>query len=138
MHLGTKRILTQSSIAIIFILVCVLWFYLIYCIDVPDRTISFNQNQEQPIDGDLTFTGETKRFLNVYFSQSFAQESDRIQFVRVEALRLADYPIQNENELMLRNKLLTNLEQIIIKEREISFDVGEEDKNLRDLLQELP
>ncbi|KKR08130.1 MAG: hypothetical protein UT32_C0003G0006 [Parcubacteria group bacterium GW2011_GWC2_39_14] len=138
MRLATKRILTQILIVVIFSIVCILCFYLIYWADVPDRRVTFSQNKEQLIDSDLTFTGEMQRFLKVYFSQDFMQESDRLQFVRVEALRLAVYPVKDKAELELREKLLTNLEKIIIKEREASFDVSAENKNLQALLKELP
>jgi len=138
MRQATKRILTQSLIVLIFVVACVLWFYLIYWAEIPDKPVTFNQDKEQTLDSDLTFTGEMQRFLKVYFSQSFAQESDRIQFVRVEALRLSVYPVKDKTELELRDKLLKNLEQIIIKEREASFDVSAEAENLQALLQELP
>lgn len=121
----------------VFILVCIGSFYVIYWADLPDKAVSLNQAPEQ-IMGDLTFIGEAQRFLKVYFSNSFVDEADRLQFVRIEALRLAAFPVRDDAELILRDELLKNLEQIIIKEREVTFDISSEEIKLQTLLQQIP
>jgi len=118
-----------------FIVLAIGSFYVIYLADLPDK--GFKQEVSFWQDPKLTFTGEVKRFLSVYFSQDFVSAEDRLNFVRVEALRFANYPIKNETESVLQERLLIDLSSIIIKVESNNFDMEAEDQNLKTLLEEL-
>ncbi|EKE05185.1 MAG: hypothetical protein ACD_19C00407G0001 [uncultured bacterium] len=135
MRLVIKRGLIQIAIAVAFVLACIAGFYVIYWADIAD--VPPQKVQQVEVSDDSSFTEEVQRFLTTYFSQDFPDELERLDFVRIEALRLSKYPLKEENELVLRNKLLSILEQIIIKGRAIDFDYNSENQSLQALLKEL-
>jgi len=132
-----KRWLVQIAIAIVFVALCVTWFYLVCWLDFTDNPVVFTR-QKTVTENEITFQEDVKRFLSVYLTQEFARESDRWNFVRIEAMRYSTYPIKNQAELALRDNLLKNLEKIIIKSRQEQVDVSAENEQLRAILKELP
>jgi hypothetical protein len=136
MNIVYKKYFKQIGIVVLFLLVSVLSFYFIYWADLSlasDYTVAPKDTTVE-----LTFEGETKRFLTVYFAQEFVDAQTKINFVGLEALRFSDMYLRTEAENNLRIELLDLLENIIIKSNRNDFDFSLEDQKLKKLLEDLP
>jgi hypothetical protein len=122
-------------IVVCFLLVSLGFFYVIYWADFPKEDIKTQNVFWQ--DENLTFRGEVKRFLDVYFTQEFATINQKLDFIRVEGTRFANYPLTVQTDIELRQRLLENLSSIIIKSESENYDFSAEDQKLSKLLEEI-
>jgi len=135
MNSKAKEVCKHILTVVVFLGACWLGFYAIYWGDLTDAK---PQDSKIEMRGNLTFTGDVKRFLTVYFTQDFGSDADRINFVGQEALRFADYSLTDEKDLVLRNVLMKNLEEIIVKAGDMDYNTESENANLKQILNQLP